>query len=235
MNPIAESCGGGDGGRLLVPGSLRGYRTWRLRRRRCVAGQLPMTSITRRRVVWTPVLTASCNPRDIDRLAEPTADADHRAPERGCTCGIYAWYVSDDSAMLPGHAFGVIEATGVVLMGDRGFRAERARVVAVATRNRRLASACQRAGIAVFTRRRDLVRTYPPDDVSALIGDVARSERVPEQPARSAAACGIPLLIVSLRTALVVAAAVLLPALAALSAMIVAQLALVVLLAYATR
>lgn len=235
MNPIAESCGGGEAGRLLVPGSLRGYRTWRLRRRRCVDGQLPMTSITRRRVVWTPVLTARCTPRDVDRLAEPTIEVDHRAPARGCTCGIYAWYASDDSAMLPGHAFGVIDATGAVLMGDRGFRAEHARVVAVATRNRRLASACQRAGIAVFTRKRDLVRAYPPDDVSALLGVVAPSERVPEHPAGAAGVLGTPLLMVSLRTALIATAAVFLPTLAALSALIVAQVALMVLLAYATR
>jgi hypothetical protein len=72
---------------------------------------------------------------------------------------------------LNASVFGAIEASGLILMGERGFRAERARITAVVTRNRRVAAACTRAGIAVYRRRRDLLRDHPPDDLAALLGD----------------------------------------------------------------
>jgi hypothetical protein len=56
-------------------------------------------------------------------------------------------------------------------MGERGFRAESVKIVAVVTRNRRVATACARAGISVYRRRRDLVRDYPPEDLSSLLAD----------------------------------------------------------------
>src|SRR5262249_1407726 len=42
-------------------------------------------------------------------------------------------------------------------------------ITAVVTRNRRLAAECEAAGISVFRRRRELLREYPPDDVTALL------------------------------------------------------------------
>jgi hypothetical protein len=65
--------------------------------------------------------------------------------------------------------FGVIQASGVVLVGERGFRAQRAEIVAVVARRRHVIDACEAAGIKVYRRRKDLLRDYPPDDVSALI------------------------------------------------------------------
>jgi hypothetical protein len=66
MSYVSEVCGGGDAGRDLVPGALRGYRTWRLLRWRTQVpdGTLPLTSVTRRRVVWGPSLTARCKRGD---------------------------------------------------------------------------------------------------------------------------------------------------------------------------
>jgi hypothetical protein len=61
---------------------------------------------------------------------------------------------------------GAIQASGLILMGEPGFRAERARIAAVVTRNRRMAAACTQAGIAVYRRRRYLLRDYPPEDLS---------------------------------------------------------------------
>jgi hypothetical protein len=78
--------------------------------------------------------------------------------------------------MLGARVFGAIEASGLVLMGEQGFRAERARIIAVVTRNRRVAGACSEAGIAVYRRRRHLVRDYPPEDVSSLLGDRHRDQ-----------------------------------------------------------
>ena len=170
---ISEACGGGDSGRALVPGSLRGYRTWRLASRHADLpdGGLPLTSVTRR-VVWPPMLEARCTPPHIEThaaLLSTRSFASHRSPSRNCDCGIYAWYAPDDTAILGARVFGAVEASGLVLMGDRGFRAQRARISAVVTRNRRLATACAAAGVAVYGRRRHLLRDYPPEDLSALL------------------------------------------------------------------
>lgn len=183
MSEIAEACGGGDAGRPLVPGSLRGYRTWQpaSRHERATDGMLPMTSVTRPHVVWSPSLCARCVPLDAGcpSPGPRTLPADHRAPQPGCNCGIYGWYGPEDTGMLDARVFGAIEASGLILMGERGFRAERARITAVVTRNRRVAAACALAGIAVYRRRRELLRDYPPEDLSSLLGDRSRRHLAP--------------------------------------------------------
>jgi len=175
VSEIAEACGGGDSGRPLVPGSLRGYRTWwRAGRRASLPdGMLPLTSVTRRHVIWDTTLSARCVPRDTARSGPGSAEVpnDHPAPRAGCNCGIYGWYAPGDAGIVSASVFGAIEASGRILMGERGFRAERARITAVVTRNRRVAAACTRAGIAVYRRRRELLRDLPPDDPSSLLGD----------------------------------------------------------------
>jgi hypothetical protein len=175
MSYVSEVCGGGDAGRALVPGALRGYRTWRLlgRRTHVPDGSLPLTSVSRRRVVWCPSVTARCKRGDAGMRGQsaPTLDDDHPAPQVGCGCGIYGWYSPSDTSMVSACVFGVVEASGLILMGERGFRAETVKIVAVVTRNRRVATACARAGISVYRRRRDLVRDYPPEDLSSLLAD----------------------------------------------------------------
>src|SRR6516164_4793827 len=97
---ISDACGGGDSGRALVPGSLRGYRMWRLLGRHALVPEraLPLSSVTRR-VVWPPTLEGRCTPPDMEwqRAAPSTVFlASHRSPSRGCDCGIYAWYAPGD-------------------------------------------------------------------------------------------------------------------------------------------
>jgi hypothetical protein len=178
MSYVSEVCGGGDAGRALVPGALRGYRTWRLlgRRTHVPDGSLPLTSVSRRRVVWGPSLTARCKRGDPGMRGQSasTLDDDHPAPQIGCGCGIYGWYSASDTSMVSARVFGVVEASGLILMGERGFRAETVKIVAVVTRNRRVATACARADISVYRRRRDLVRDYPPEDLSSLLADTHR-------------------------------------------------------------
>ncbi|HXY94438.1 MAG TPA: hypothetical protein VEP49_18315 [Acidimicrobiia bacterium] len=180
MSQLTEAFGGGDHGRQLVPGSLRGYRTWRRVgwRGKVPDGTLPLTAVTRRSVVWGPTIYAQCTEPDVAIPITVTSrfrlPGYHRSPEARCECGIYAWYSPDDTAVLDAGlfgVFGVIQASGLILMGDRGFRAERAQIVAVVTRNKRVAEACTNVGVAVYRRRRDLLRDYPPEDLSALLGD----------------------------------------------------------------
>lgn len=229
MSQISGMCGAGDG-RPLVAGSLRGYRTWRLQRRRSrpSGDTLPLTSVTRR-VVWGPTLTARCTPDDMANLtgAAATLPGDHAAPAAECHCGIYGWYDPADTGMLRARVFGVVEASGLVLMGDRGFRAERARIVAVVARNRRLTAACEQAGIAVYRRRRDLLRDCPPEDLSALLGDAPD----PEQPAPPGGPSlsgfdRLVLLAVCGRVALIAAALAVLPTGPAVVAAVMAHVAL---------
>ena len=239
MSQISGMCGGDDG-RPLVAGSLRGYRTWRLQRRGSSAGgdSLPLTSVTRR-VVWGPTLTACCTP---DVMANPahgpaTVVSDHAAPAAGCRCGIYGWYDPTDTGMLRAGVFGAVEASGLVLMGERGFRAERARIVAVVSRNRRLTEACERAGIAVYRRRRDLVRDCPPEDLSALLQDPLDPER-PDPAAGGPLLSGfdrLVLMAVCGRVALIAAALAVLPTGPAVLTVIVAQVALLSLVAARLR
>lgn len=177
MSEISRACGGGDAGRSLVPGSLRGYRTWRPVRRKVELryGMLPISSLSRRGVVWPTQLEAVCTPPDVGSksFGGTTLPGDHPAPYNGCECGIYAWYDPRDTRILHARVFGVVEASGLVLLGDRGFRAQKVRVAAVVTRSRRVAAACAEAGVEVFRSRRQLIRAYPPEDVSALVGPPA--------------------------------------------------------------
>lgn len=246
MSQISGMCGGEDG-RPLVAGSLRGYRTWRLQRRRSGAGgdALPLTSVTRR-VAWGPTLTASCAP-EVTANPGPgpaTLVGDHAAPDAGCRCGIYGWYDPADTRMLRGGVFGAVEACGLVLMGERGFRAEQARIVAVVSRNRRLTTACEQAGIAVYRRRRDLVRECPPEDLSALLGDPPdedqpapdRGQSVPSP--RTPSLSGVDRLVVMAvcgRVALIAAALAVLPTGPAVVTAIVVQVALLGLVAARLR
>lgn len=105
-------------------------------------------------------------------------EPNHAAPHATCSCGIYAWYRPGDLAD-DGDVFGVIEATGRVLLGTSGFRAERARIVALCVPDdgdgiaTRLAA---RYGVPAFTAPADLLDAFPPEDVTALLG------REPEEP-----------------------------------------------------
>jgi hypothetical protein len=241
MSQISEACGGGDAGRALVPGSLRGYRTWRLlgRRTHVPPGTLPLTSVTRHRVVWTPTLTARCRPDDTAASGGSPAPDDHHAPQTGCGCGVYGWYSPNDTGIVRARVFGVIEASGLVLLGERGFRAEKARIVAVVTRNRRVTEACAKAGIAVYRSRRQLLRDHPPEDLTGLIG--------PPSPTGSGAPApsyGFPplagfdrfvFLAVWGRAALIASALVALPRAPALVTAIVMQVAVLALIALRFR
>src|SRR5262249_11862196 len=150
-----------------------------------------------------------------------------------CNCGIYAWYAPDDTGTLDARVFGVVEASGLVLMGDRGFRAARARVIALVTRNPRLAAACAAAGVTVYRRRRHLLRGYPPEDVSGLLAADSTPEPDEHEPSRQAAGRFGRVVwgVVWGRVALLALAAALLPAGAVLASAVLIEVALVAFIA----
>jgi len=178
MTSMSACCGGDDTGRALVAGTLRGYRSWLpVRRKGLASGALPLASVQIPGVVWTKTLHARCFApafSDTTQTSEPSAP--HGPPERGCRCGIYAWYRPDDSVMMHAPVFGVIAASGVIMMGTRGFRAQQADIVAVVTHKRGIAAACEQAGVAVYRRRRHLLHDFPTEDLTVLLDDSPTGE-----------------------------------------------------------
>jgi hypothetical protein len=140
----------------VVPAGLRGYRMW------CLNDDgIGLDATNLAFGTWPgPTLTAACK-----RIPCP-----HDAPMNGCGCGIYGWYRPDDTRMHNGSIFCVIEASGRVLLGDYGFRAQHARILALTSGDGRFAEHWQARGVDVFATREALIEAYPPDDVRELLG-----------------------------------------------------------------
>src|SRR4051812_44420423 len=99
----------------LVAGELRGYRQFALRE----DGLYPLVHASGR---WDGgVHRAQC-----------ASGETHAAPDRNCACGLYGWYLPGAATVCLGAANAVIAARGRCILGDRGFRAEAARIEAVA-------------------------------------------------------------------------------------------------------
>lgn len=229
------ACGGGAEGRPFVAGELRGYRTWHpvTRWAKVPEGCLPLAAVAQRDVLWPPSLTARCMPPRVPGGSSETqwGVAGHAAPWSGCTCGIYGWYDPVDAGIFNARVFGAVEASGLILMGDRGFRAEHARITAIVTRNRRIAAACTDAGIAVYRSRKDLIREHPPEDLTALLGEQpAQTEERELGRARVRRANRMLVFALCGRTAVIVAAALALPWPAAVLAAVVAEVVLIMLI-----
>jgi hypothetical protein len=149
-------------GRALVAGELRGYRQFDL-----AGGRLH------------PMVHAELGPWAALELARCPRDPEHAPPVSGCTCGLYAMYRPGSATVSLGAANAVVAASGRVVLADRGFRAQRARVEAVAlpaavrwtpgagaAARRALAEA--HPGVRVYARTGRMLRDFPPHDVAEL-------------------------------------------------------------------
>lgn len=148
--------------RGLVVGELRGYRQFDL-----VDGRLH------------PMVHAELGPWTARQRAVCALDPTHAAPVRGCTCGLYAMHRPGSATVSLGATNAVVAASGRVVLADRGFRAERARVEAVAlpatvrwsprtVTRARVALAAGYPDTTVYSSTRRMLRDHPPHDVSAL-------------------------------------------------------------------
>lgn len=147
----------------LVPGQLRGYRQFELRH----DGLYPL--VHSEAGPWGGQLeTARC-----------ATGADHAAPEAGCRCGLYGWYLPGSATVAVGPASAVIAVQGRCILGDRGFRASKARIEAVAlpsavrwspraARKARSMLAARYPETAVYNTARQMLKDYPPHDVRGL-------------------------------------------------------------------
>ena len=91
---------------------------------------------------------------------------DHRkAPVTHCTCGFYGLYVPN--AVDNVDVRGVVEVSGRVILGTRGVRAQKAKIVALATVNPTIKARYR--GVDYFDWPSDMIAKYPVTDVSALL------------------------------------------------------------------
>ena len=110
---------------------------------------------------------------------------DHSSPDIDCSCGIYAHYLPIESYERTYNIFGVIEASGKLFMGTKGFRAEKARIVALAglgpstqwfttkekTRGiypKDVVDFCSSIGVPYLPTVKQMVYEFPQVDLSSL-------------------------------------------------------------------
>jgi hypothetical protein len=184
-----------QGESTVVPSTLRGYRTWRVTD--LVDGGVRLASTAMPHVWAKPAVVAVCLQETPVGPVVPgcpcvfCAEPLHDPPTDGCACGIYGWYDPGDSRLVTGDVFGAIEVSGRVVLATHGFRAEKARVVAVAIEPPRMGSQlayslgmdrgagreqlhalaqwCAAEGVPVFATREELISAFPSEDVSGLV------------------------------------------------------------------
>lgn len=111
-------------------GSVLGYRCWKMPvdNLQSLTGAYGCTWDTR--TVTDDTFTASCRRNDLARLTRPG----HAAPEPSCGCGFWAYwdFPRTHSVNVGGISWvrvhGVLEGFGTVLIGEKGFRAGKARI-----------------------------------------------------------------------------------------------------------
>ena len=153
----------------LVAGEVQGYRRFRLAENG----------------LCSPV-HAGAGPwsGQIER-ARCAVDEEHVPPEWGCGCGLYGWYHPSYAGLGTGwgNVTAVIAARGRVILGDSGFRAAAAQIVAVGLPRRigsRRRDRWERMlserypEVSVYRSRRRMIRRHPPEDLSGL-GVVVRA------------------------------------------------------------
>lgn len=67
------------------------------------------------------------------QMLPDTPETRHQVAQLDCSCGFYGYFdaTAADTYHRPGHVYGVIKGYGRVTVGDRGFRAEKAELVAL--------------------------------------------------------------------------------------------------------
>ena len=113
---------------LTIPGTLRGYRAW-------YPKGVTATGIELRPLTYQPRFAwvdgenvAQCNMRVMTKKITTAPVHTTPAPQWDCRCGLYARYEPIPYSINV-EVVGVVEAYGRVILGERGFRAEKARIL----------------------------------------------------------------------------------------------------------
>ena len=112
--------------RPFVAGSLIGIRSFKPIGERLFAP-------VQRHPAWVPgENVAECRRPLMFSVMPPVEALDHRAGSMGCRCGFYAYFdLGSNPHHQLGNVLGLIEGYGVTTVGTRGFRCEKARIVAL--------------------------------------------------------------------------------------------------------
>jgi hypothetical protein len=157
----------------LVPGFVRGFRSWMLDK------DFPLLRSVSRPYVWQPGQNeASCALANCDCWhCRPRADKrlPHAAPSLKCSCGFYARHL--DWRHGYSGIEGIIRASGNIILGTGGFRAQIAEVEAL------VASSGWLYNFLEITKSEDLTHHQPKWAVDKSTESVqlllAREYRVP--------------------------------------------------------
>lgn len=149
----------------LIPSTIRGYRTWG---HADIDGQLPSVV---KAATWVPGMNeAVCiAPYDVRSYYEGHLEV----PDPKCSCGFYSWHTEFPPEYLDKATFGVIEASGRIVLGTHGMRSQRAKVIALAPHHdyanfKSMELAAARFGVPYFQTPEEMFEAFPPDDLSAL-------------------------------------------------------------------
>lgn len=161
------------GEEILIPSSLLGFRQWYWK-----DGSISSYGNSK----WSNGhLTSVCERFSV--LGDTKGD--HSSPDMDCTCGIYAHYLPLESYERTYNVFGVIEASGRIFMGTKGFRAEKAKIVALSgygpstrwftTREKTrgifppdVVDFCTSIGVPYFPTVKQMVYEFPQVDLTSL-------------------------------------------------------------------
>lgn len=128
------------------------------------------------KAIWTPgENVAKCMVRDDYAMFYSESDRAPREATRpehsivDCAHGFYGYYEGSNDYYEHGRVMGVVEAYGETIIGSRGFRASKARIVALhipseISVGRRRLIARNYPGVAVFDSFDAMVAEFPPDD-----------------------------------------------------------------------
>jgi len=159
----------------MVPGTLRGYRVWKLHPN-------GLASLSIGRYVWgSGTEQARC-------LMSFSSHSALEAPVRRCTCGLYAKHTLDaveDEFMSGSLMYGSIKAHGRIILGDSGFRAERAEIEALLWQGSPIRYTDPDGELAIvlnsvpfYTSRKKFLKDYPPISVGHLLPEEAPKDQV---------------------------------------------------------
>lgn len=157
----------------LAAGVVRGVRTWFPHRTYLTD---PWILVGQYGHGWHPGLNfASCRPDHA--FFSPRAC---NGVEPGCRCGFYAYWTLNHHALgwspFEHYIVGVIEGFGKTTIGERGFRCEKARIVALAPRPQHpmlyrpmvagglLRELEARYGVPVYADPDVMLKEHPPND-----------------------------------------------------------------------
>lgn len=104
-----------------------------------------------------------------------TEDGDHRVANAHCTCGFYAYFDGGNDYDRFHTITGIVEGYGTVTVGSRGFRAAKARIVALVDRGARLDLVAEHyPDVPVYPTLAEALAAHPltkPEDVGITPGE----------------------------------------------------------------